>query len=137
MTATASFTERTEPTAADLTQGQTLLSNSNLNETKADPNSHLLPSRFELLDTRKRIKKGAFEGSDSMNDLVAFELEMMSNRRGAMKRTRFGKANRTLNEDGTASIPDNQATLDLLEKIRQSSSGLAVGQAPVSQKVSI
>jgi hypothetical protein len=74
-----------------------------------------------------------------MNDLVAFELGMMGSNRGAMKKNRFhlGKENHK-NQNGheTELIPENQ-TLDLLEKIRQSTVGVPIGQPPVSQQVRI
>jgi hypothetical protein len=62
----------------------------------------------------------------------------MANSRSAMKKNRFhlGKENNQNGED-TEVIPENQATLDLLEKIRQSASGLAIGKPPVSQQVRI
>lgn len=68
-----------------------------------------------------------------MSNLVAFELGMLGSQRGAMKKTRFrlGKEN----QDGIETIPENQETLDLLEKIRQSASGISIGQPPLSQQV--
>ena len=81
-------------------------------DQSADPQG-----RLELADNRKRIKKGAFDGGESMNDLMAFELGSIGNNRGAMKKNRFrmGKAN-NVNGEGTEAIPENQDTLDLLEK---------------------
>ncbi len=131
-----------EQPVVDNTKEQVLAPITNkITETKQDFNDQLIAqqSRLELADNRKRVKKGAFDASESMTDLVAFELGMMGGgSRGAMKRNQFrlGKENhKTLNEDGTEAIPENQLTLDLLEKIRQSSSGLSVGQPPVSQQV--
>jgi hypothetical protein len=93
-------------------------------------------SRLEFVDNRKRTKKGAFDASESVNDFVAFELGLMGSRSAMKKnRVRFGKENQ--NGDSAEPIPENQATLDLLEKIRQSATGSAVGQPPLSQQVRI
>ena len=90
----------------------------------------------ESVDNRKRVRKGAFDATESMTDLVQFELGLLGNNRGAMKKNRFraGKEN-NLNGDGTDTHPENQGTQDLLEKIRQSSVGLNIGHPPVSQQV--
>jgi hypothetical protein len=95
-------------------------------------------SRLDVVDNRKRTRKSAFDASESVSDFVSFELGLMANSRSAMKKNRFhlGKENNQNGED-TEVIPENQATLDLLEKIRQSASGLAIGKPPVSQQVRI
>ena len=112
----------------------TTTNTSNVTENKPNSNEPVQP-RLQFADNRKRIKKGAFDTSNSMHDLVAFELGMLGSQRGAMKRTRLQLATNT--ENGNNILPENQATLDLLEKIRQGATGLAVGSAPVSQQVYI
>ncbi|CAF2585730.1 unnamed protein product [Rotaria sp. Silwood2] len=88
---------------------------------------------LEVVDNRKRIKKGAFD-TESMSDMIAFELGVMGNSRSAMKKSksRLGKENQ--HDDETKTIPENQETLDLLEKFRQSATGLSIGQLPISQQ---
>ena len=64
-----------------------------ITETKLASNDQLIQqqqNRLELVDNRKRIKKGAFDAGESMGDLVAFELGMMGSNRGAMRKNRFG-----------------------------------------------
>ena len=89
-----------------------------------------------IVEVHKRVKKGAFDPDHTMGDMVAFELGMLTSNRNAIKRPRqrIEKENHQ-NESETQSIPDNQGTLDLLEKIRQSSVGLSIGQLTVSQQV--
>ena len=103
---------------------------------QANTSSTDQPTALGSVDVRKRVRKGAFEGGDSMADLVQFELGLFGNNRGAMKKNRFGtgKAN-NLNGEEAQIAPENQGTLDLLEKIRQSAVGLSIGQPPVSQQV--
>jgi hypothetical protein len=133
MTTTAAATEQIEPTKeqqviTDDKQDQILATiTNNITENKQ-------PVLLEPADNRKRIKKGAFDVGESMNDMIAFELGMMGSQRGAMKKNkvRFGKENKNENED---KVGENQGTLDLLEKIRQSSTGISIGQMPVSQQV--
>ncbi len=108
-------------------------------ENKQDINDQLIQQQqqqqpVDLADARKRIRKGAFDPGESMQDLVAFQLGMMSTQR-AMKRTRFRLGKENENGEETELTPDNQATFDLLEKIRQSSTGVSIGQSPLSQQV--
>jgi hypothetical protein len=109
----------------------------NISENKQDINDQLIQQQqpVDLADVRKRMKKGAFDAGESMQDLVAFQLGMMGSQRGAMKKTRFRLGKENQNGDAIESTPDNQSTFDLLEKIRQSSSGLSIGQPPLSQRV--
>jgi hypothetical protein len=97
-------------------------------------------TQLEVVENRKRIKKGAFDITDSKSDIAAFELGMKARNRVAMRKTRFrlGKAqNKNSNEDETELFPENQETLDLLEKIRQGATGISIGPPPVSLQVRI
>ena len=98
-----------------------------------------LQTAAEALDPRKRLRAGPFNSNGSMKDTITFELDFSGRKRDAMKRTRFqlaGKINgKTFNEDGTEQVKENQATLDLLEKIRLSATGTTLGQLAVSQHV--
>ena len=98
-----------------------------------------LQTAAEALDPRKRLRTGPFDPNGSMKDMLAFELDFTGRKRGAMKKTRFqlgGKVNgKILNEDGTEQENENQATLDLLEKIRLSATGTTIGQLAISQQV--
>lgn len=93
----------------------------------------------EALDARRRLRTGPFDPNGSMKDTFAFELDFNERKRGAMKKNRFqlgGKVNgKMLNEDGTEQVNENQATLDLLEKIRMSATGTTIGQLAISQQV--
>jgi hypothetical protein len=134
-TATTTITP-IEQAKVESTTEQNLMSTTTDSKQDLVESSNDLQPRLGVVDTRKRIKKGAFDPSDSVNDFVAFELGLMG-RRSAMqkKQVRFGKENQ--NGEATETTAENQATLDLLEKIRQSASGLAVGQSPLSQQVRI
>jgi hypothetical protein len=92
---------------------------------------------LEPVDNRKRVKKGAFDVGQSMNDMIAFELGMTGSHRGAMNKNKFRLGKENKNDDKIDEIPQNQGTLDLLEKIRQSATGVSMGQMPVSQQVCI
>jgi hypothetical protein len=140
-TTTAKPTTTVEKPITDNNQEQFLLPiTNNLTENNENINDQLIQQelRVELAENRKRIKKGAFDSGESMNDLIAFELGMMGNKRAAMRKTRFrlGKEN---NQNGNEIelTPENQATLELIEKFRENSSGLSIGQPSLSQKVRI
>jgi hypothetical protein len=109
----------------------------NLTESKQDSNDQVIQqeSQVDQTDIRKRIKKGAFDRGESTNNFIG----LISSQRVAMRRNRFRfrKENRNQNGDETEIFPENQETLDLLEKIRQGATGLAIGQSPVSQQVCI
>ncbi|CAF3411317.1 unnamed protein product [Rotaria sp. Silwood1] len=89
---------------------------------------------LEVVDNRKRIKKGAFDPVESMNDMIAFELGIMGNSRSAMKKSKLRSGKENQHDDETKTIPENQETLDLLEKLRQGATGLSIGQMPISQQ---
>ncbi|CAF2062958.1 unnamed protein product [Rotaria magnacalcarata] len=90
---------------------------------------------LEFAANRKRVKKSAFDPGETMSDMMAFELGIMGSSRSAIRksRTSSGKENHQ-NGDEPGVVPENQETLDLLEKIRQSSNSVSVGQMIASQQ---
>lgn len=91
-------------------------------------------AELEVVENRKRVKKSAFDPGDSMGDLIAFELAMMGGKSAMSKSRRSGKEqNKTEGELNI--IPENQETIDLLEKIRQSTTTVSIGQLIASQQV--
>ncbi|CAF3354707.1 unnamed protein product, partial [Rotaria socialis] len=90
---------------------------------------------LEFVDNRKRVRKSAFDPGETMSDMMGFELGMMGSSRSAIRKskTSSGKENRQTG-DGPDVILENQETLDLLEKIRQSSNTVSVGQLVASQQ---
>ncbi|CAF0749695.1 unnamed protein product [Rotaria sordida] len=91
-------------------------------------------SELEIVDNRKRIRKGAFDPPESMNDMIAFELGIMGSSRSAIKKSKFRLGKENQHDDEKKTIPENQETLDLLEKVRQGATGLSIGQMPISQQ---
>lgn len=91
----------------------------------------------DLNDPRKRLRKGPFDPNDSMRDLISFELDIVNRQRGAGKKSRFNLNGQVKGQIDAEIFPikENQATLDLLEKIRQSVTGSTLGQYPISQRV--
>lgn len=129
-------TERLEQAKVETTNQSPSTALPTISTTEVKP-VNTSSSTLETVDSRKRIRKGAFDGGDSMADLVQFELGLLGNNRGAMKKNRFqsGKGTNINGEEEAQIAPENQGTLDLLEKIRQSAVGLSIGQPPVSQQV--
>ncbi len=84
----------------------------------------------------KHIKKGAFDSNNPMADKITSEIKMLGSRGGVIKKTRFHleKENKT-NEVATESTPENQETLDLLEKIQNSATGISIGKMSISKQV--
>jgi len=84
----------------------------------------------------KRIKKGAFDSNNPVTDKITSEIKMLGSRGGVIKKTRFHleKENKK-NEVVTESTPENQETLDLLEKIRNGATGISIGKMSISKQV--
>lgn len=113
--------------------------NESVTENKQSVKEQLTGQKPELetIDNRKRVKKSAFDADETMNDMIAFELAMMGNSRSAMKKSKL-RSDRDNHQNGDDKvIPENQETLDLIEKIRQSSNNLGAGDLPVSLQVSL
>jgi hypothetical protein len=84
----------------------------------------------------KHTKKGAFDSNDLVSDKITFEIKMLGSRGGVIKKTQFHleKENKK-NEVVTESTTENQETLDLLEKIRDSATGISFGKMSISKQV--
>jgi len=127
---TAIATEQKEPLKEEPLKEQPIIDNkqdtsvTNVNEQVTQEVDH------------KRIKKGAFDSNNPMADKITSEIKMLGSRGGVIKKTRFHleKENKT-NEVVTESTPENQETLDLLEKIQNSATGISIGKMSISKQV--